>query len=82
MRSIENHQCPVYRPFIRVYDNRGEGTGLVQGVQSRHDVDYARQLVGLLPAQADIDTWSPDGWCEKPKVDIFVSKLLGCWIVI
>lgn len=71
MRNIDNHQCPVYKPFIRIYDNYEEGTGLVQGVQSRPDMDYARHLVGLLPTQADIDTWSPDGWCEKPKVDIF-----------
>jgi mannosidase alpha-like ER degradation enhancer 1 len=79
MRNIDNHQCPAYRPFIRVFDNREEGTGLVQGVQSRHDVDYARQLVGLLPAQSDVVTWSPDGWCEKPKVDIFVSKISHRW---
>jgi len=82
MRNIDNHQCPAYRPFIRVYDNHEEGTGLIQGVQFRHDVDYARQLVGLIPAQADIDTWSPDGWCEKPRVDIFVSKPTWPWSVI
>ena len=78
MRNIDTHQCPAYKPFIRAYDNHAEGTGLALGIQSRHDVDYARQLIGLPPAQADIDTWSPDGWCEKPKVDIFVSKHLDC----
>jgi mannosidase alpha-like ER degradation enhancer 1 len=79
MRPVEGHQCPAYQPFIHVYDNHLKTTGLVQGVQSRSDADYARQLVGHLPTQVDIDTWSPNGWCEKPRVDLFVSELsLSC----
>jgi hypothetical protein len=45
------------------------------GVQSRSDIDYARELVSLLPSEKDSTAWSPYGWCERPKVDIFVSAL-------
>ncbi|KAG6857356.1 hypothetical protein H0H87_005659 [Tephrocybe sp. NHM501043] len=72
MRHIDNHQCPVYRPFVRVHDYRGEGTGLIQGIANRPDFEYARSLVGLVPPQKDIDVWSPGGWCERPHVDLFV----------
>ncbi|KAG6872750.1 hypothetical protein C0995_006952 [Termitomyces sp. Mi166 len=50
--------------------------GLVRGVRSRPDFEYARSLVGLAPPQKDIDTWSPSGWCERPHVDLFVSSSL------
>lgn len=79
MHPTEGHQCPPYQPFIHVYDNHLKNTGLVQGIQSRADADYARHLVGLLPTQVDIDTWSPNGWCEKPRVDLFVSELSTCY---
>ncbi|RDB22490.1 ER degradation-enhancing alpha-mannosidase-like protein 1 [Hypsizygus marmoreus] len=69
--SIDTHQCPVYKPFVQVHDNHGEGTGLVKGVPYRGDVEYARHLVGLAPTQSDINTWSPYGWCEKPRADLF-----------
>ncbi|KAG6855117.1 hypothetical protein C0991_006046 [Blastosporella zonata] len=71
MRHIDNHQCPAYHPFVLVPGKRGQGNGLVQGIQSRPDFEYARLLVGLAPPQRDIDTWSPDGWCERPHVDLF-----------
>ncbi|KAF8076303.1 alpha mannosidase-like protein [Lyophyllum atratum] len=76
IRHIDNHQCPMYQPFIHVHDNHGEQTGLVQGVQYRGDVEYARLLVGLVPTQSDINTWSPYGWCEKPRVDLFSYDVL------
>ncbi|KAF5388298.1 hypothetical protein D9615_000341 [Tricholomella constricta] len=71
LRHIDNHQCPAYKPFLHVPDKRGEGTGLVQGIQYRPDVEYARLLVGLTPTQSDINAWSPYGWCEKPHVDLY-----------
>ncbi|KAF9469122.1 alpha mannosidase-like protein [Collybia nuda] len=76
MRPVDGHQCPAYQPTIHVFDNYLKNTGLVQGIQSRADADYARYLVGLLPTQVDIDTWSPNGWCEKPRVDLFSQEFV------
>lgn len=70
MRGIETHQCPAYQP-PSIYSNNG--TGLTLGVRSRSDVDYGRELVSLTASDVDMIYWSPDGWCEKPKVDLFVS---------
>ena len=70
-RGIDSHQCPAYQPFSQRHGH--ERTGLIQGVSYRSDVDYARELVGRSPSQQDIDIWSPYGWCERPKVDLFVS---------
>ncbi|KAG6813486.1 hypothetical protein H0H92_010511 [Tricholoma furcatifolium] len=67
MRHIDNHQCPVYQPFT----SHNQRNGLVKGIQSRPDYEYARSLVGLMPPQKDIDAWSPNGWCERPHVDLF-----------
>ncbi|GLB33724.1 putative glycosyl hydrolase 47 family protein [Lyophyllum shimeji] len=71
LRHIDNHQCPVYQPFIHVRDQHAEQSGLVQGIQHRGDAEYARLLVGLAPTQSDMNTWSPYGWCERPRVDLF-----------
>jgi ER degradation enhancer, mannosidase alpha-like 1 len=72
MRREENHQCPVYKPVLSSYHWNG-GAGLTQGIRSRVDVDYARYLTSMLPEKADVYLASPDGWCEKPQVDLFVS---------
>jgi len=69
-RGINNHQCPAYQPFSQWH---GKKAGLIQGVSYRSDVEYARELVGRAPSQQDIDIWSPDGWCERPEVDLFVG---------
>jgi len=69
MRTIENHQCPAYLPYTRLFDHRQRRSGLVHGVRSRPDVDYARHLVGLSPTSADEQFFSPEGWCERPKVE-------------
>jgi mannosidase alpha-like ER degradation enhancer 1 len=73
MRPINDHQCPVYRPFIEVYDNKSADTGLVRGVRSRGDYDYARKLIGIPASSVEIDAWSAGGWCEKPAIESFVS---------
>ncbi|KAF8897458.1 alpha mannosidase-like protein [Infundibulicybe gibba] len=70
MRSIDNHQCPPYIPFVLVNSDR-DTTGLTLGIRSRPDVDYSRELLGMPPSQSDKNSWSPNGWCEKPKVDLF-----------
>lgn len=74
MRREENHQCPAYERVLS-YD-WSSGRGLTQGIRSRTDVDYARFLTGMLPEKADIYLASPDGWCERPHVDLFVSSFL------
>jgi mannosidase alpha-like ER degradation enhancer 1 len=74
MRREENHQCPTYEPVLSSKAGNS-GTGLTQGIRSRFDVDYARYLTGMLPEKADVYLASPDGWCEKPQVDVFVSSV-------
>ncbi|PPQ77269.1 hypothetical protein CVT25_010851 [Psilocybe cyanescens] len=77
-RKIEDHQCPTYAPIITTLDHRNKrpGSGLVQGIRSRPDIDYARQLVGLAPSFIDKQYWSPDGWCERPKVDPYSYEFI------
>ncbi|KAJ6614326.1 alpha mannosidase-like protein [Mycena sp. CBHHK59/15] len=65
MRNVENHQCPAYHPFMR------NGTGLVMGIRSRGDVDYARDLVALPATDPDMIAWTPSGWCDRPHVNLF-----------
>ena len=77
-RDIEDHRCPAYNPFTGIFrgsNKQNQRTGLVQGVRSRVDVDYARHLVGLSPNSADQAHWSPNGWCERPIVDPYVCIL-------
>ncbi|TFK75988.1 alpha mannosidase-like protein [Pluteus cervinus] len=69
IRTIESHQCPAYQPFVQAND--GTGMGLVQGIRSRGEVEYARELVGLQASQTDMNAWSSNGWCEKPKVELY-----------
>jgi mannosidase alpha-like ER degradation enhancer 1 len=73
MRQEEKHWCPVYHPFLSAYNAWDRETGLVQGIRSRSDVDYVRELVAFHPQEADKNLWSPNGWCEMPLVDLFVS---------
>lgn len=73
MRPVNDRQCPTYKPFIEVRDNDSADTGLVRGIRSRSDYDYARKLVGVHASSSEIDAWSANGWCEKPAVENFVS---------
>ena len=74
MRREENHQCPVYEPNLAGYDWYTD-TGLTQGIRSRTDIDYARYLTGMGPEKIDAYLASPDGWCETPQYDLFVSRI-------
>ncbi|KAF8627175.1 hypothetical protein AX15_004493 [Amanita polypyramis BW_CC] len=65
MRRVDAHQCPAYFGPARGPKD------LVQGIRSLHYLDYARELVGLLPDDTDEGMWSSTGWCERPKLDIF-----------
>ncbi|KAJ7228743.1 alpha mannosidase-like protein [Mycena pura] len=70
MRKIENHQCPVYRPLDQ------NGSGLLMGIRSRGDVDYARALLDQSASEADESAWSPNGWCERPYVNLFAYDFI------
>ncbi|KIK98757.1 glycoside hydrolase family 47 protein [Paxillus rubicundulus Ve08.2h10] len=70
LRRQENHQCPAYHPF-QGFVSSGFVEGLVHGVGSRSDVDYARELTGLKPQSLDERYWSPNGWCSLPQVNPF-----------
>jgi len=74
MRGDENHQCPVYE---HVQDVLPDGTigGLIRGIGSRADAEYARNLIGLEPQPLDEHYWSPDGWCTTPRVDLYVRSI-------
>ncbi|KAF8165423.1 alpha mannosidase-like protein [Crassisporium funariophilum] len=76
MRHVEVHQCPAYTPYTTFRDSRQRQPGLVQGVLSRPDVDYARQLVGIASSSAEQEHWSPNGWCERPKVDPYSYEFI------
>jgi len=70
-RKIENHQCPAYQPVLQA--TQPDGTGLRSSITSRADFEYARELVGVPASDSDAISWSPDGVCERPKVELFVS---------
>jgi mannosidase alpha-like ER degradation enhancer 1 len=74
MRGDENHQCPAYG---HLQDSLPDGTigGLIRGVGSRADAEYARNLVGLRPQPLDEHHWSPDGWCTVPEADLYVRNI-------
>lgn len=72
LRTIDAHQCPAYTPFVAVYDNYKKTSGLIQGIRARPEVDYARYLVGNKASEVDKAYWSPYGWCEKPKSELYV----------
>ncbi|KAG5644060.1 hypothetical protein DXG03_009150 [Asterophora parasitica] len=74
LRPIDNHQCPAYKPFLRVTDRAG--SGLVQGILHRPDAEYARSLVEVTPTVNDINMWSPNGWCERPRVDLYSYEVI------
>ncbi|KAL1668072.1 glycoside hydrolase family 47 protein [Schizophyllum commune] len=76
LRGIEAHQCPAYEPHIAVPDWLGSDTGLTVGIRGRPDYDYARELVDGRPEGADMRAWSPDGWCERPKVELFAYDFI------
>ncbi|KAH0840021.1 glycoside hydrolase [Lanmaoa asiatica] len=75
LRREESLQCPAYHPFQGFVPN-GVVVGLVRGVGSRPDVDYARELTGLRPQPSDERHWSLDGWCSLPRVDPFAYDFI------
>ena len=78
MRKVDAHQCPAYFGQAQESNRQQDSVNLVQGIRSLHYLDYARELVGLLPDETDQTVWSLTGWCERPKLDIFVSSNVSC----
>jgi mannosidase alpha-like ER degradation enhancer 1 len=74
MRPVDNHQCPIYNPYIEIPNNNSTDSGLIRGIRSRSDYDYARKLLGVHASSTEMDAWSANGWCEMPAVESFVSS--------
>lgn len=80
LRKIEDHQCPAYQPFRSARGRRVNDSGLVVGIQGRADADYSRELVALDANEADSTHWSRSGWCERPKVELFVRESIYLYL--
>ncbi|EPQ59290.1 alpha mannosidase-like protein [Gloeophyllum trabeum ATCC 11539] len=76
LRRVEHLQCPAYRPPLVAIDDWERGTGLIGGLLARGDIDYARELVAMLPTEADKIPWSPEGWCDVPQVEPYSYDFL------
>ncbi|TFK55771.1 alpha-mannosidase [Heliocybe sulcata] len=76
LRRQESYQCPAYHPPVIAWDYRGGNAGLIGGLLHRGDIDHARELVAMLPTEADQSVWSPYGWCDLPQVDIYSYDFL------
>ena len=78
-RRHEHPQCPIHQPMVRPYTH-----GLVYGIRSRPEYEYARHLAGNGmfgdAAANDSEWWSAHGICEVPKVEVFVSVSLLCQV--
>ncbi len=75
LRGVEHLQCPAYRPNLVAFDDKQGASGIVGGIRSREDVDYARLLIGSTPTEEDEKAFKPDGWCHIPKANLYVSSL-------
>ncbi|KDQ64850.1 glycoside hydrolase family 47 protein [Jaapia argillacea MUCL 33604] len=71
LRRSETLLCPAYHQPIIAYDHVERDSGLIGGIRSRVDMDYARELTGTLATEQDTRQWSPDGWCELPNLDLY-----------
>jgi mannosidase alpha-like ER degradation enhancer 1 len=73
MRKVNAHQCPAYVGPKRLPRPGQSDIRPVEGIRSLEYLDYARELVDLPPDATDQSIWNPGGWCERPRLDIFVS---------
>ncbi|EKM59635.1 glycoside hydrolase family 47 protein [Phanerochaete carnosa HHB-10118-sp] len=75
LRRVEHLSCPAYKPPVLATDPV-TGSGLTGGVYTRPDVDYARALVAAPATGSEEYVWSPDGFCQMPKVDLYTFDFL------
>ena len=73
LRRVENLQCPAYLNPLLAYDDWEADTGMNGGILSRADVDYARSLIGRVASDLEEKSWTPDGWCQIPRFEPYVS---------
>ncbi|KAL6299103.1 alpha-mannosidase [Sparassis latifolia] len=71
LRGVEHPQCPAYQPPLLAYDDWNAESGIIGGIRSRADMDYARQLIGTRPSDSEIKARSPGGWCARPKYSLY-----------
>lgn len=72
LRRVENLQCPAYQP-PKFGNNYNDNNGLLGGVQSREDFDFARALVGAESTSSDEQWWSSDNQCILPPIIPYVG---------
>lgn len=77
LRGAENHRCPAYTPGPAFQKQSNLGGGIVGGIQSRRDVEYARFLTDGIASELERAAWSPYGFCDIPKVEVFVRLCHG-----
>lgn len=86
LRRHENLQCPAYLPPKHPADPSDETYGLTGSIRTRQDVEFARLTVGLKEnSSASLDDsvyWSSEGWCELPKMDLYVRTLHGTFFTL
>lgn len=71
LRRVEHLECPVYNPPVVGWGSFSE-TGLRTNIYKREDIDYPKQLVQAPSTDAEELAYSPDGWCNIPKVKLYV----------
>jgi mannosidase alpha-like ER degradation enhancer 1 len=72
LRGAENHRCPAYTPGLAFQKHSNVSGGIMGGIQFRRDVEYARYLTDGIPSELERAAWSPYGFCDIPRVEIFV----------
>ncbi|KAI0091966.1 alpha mannosidase-like protein [Irpex rosettiformis] len=75
LRRVEHLECPVYRPPLLGAAEYRE-TGLTANIYGRQDMDYSRQLIMAPTTEAEESSWSYDGECHVPKVDLYTYNFL------
>lgn len=82
LRPVDNSQCPAYRRR-QLNWHASNRTALLGGIRSLPDFEFGRHLLGILPssqlAEDDEPYWMPDGWCERPKHQQYVSQWCKFW---
>ncbi|KAI0347071.1 alpha-mannosidase [Trametopsis cervina] len=70
LRRVEHLECPAYHSPIVGADEYGE-TGLTTGIYTRADIEYSRHLIQAPATKAEEASWTPDGECLIPKVNLY-----------
>jgi len=80
MRPNDTSRCPAYEPQpVNLEEVRGQQ--LIAGIRGSPEYEFGRHLAGI-PTTSDLAAddaafWSPDGWCDAPKVQQQVCRVSG-----